>query len=183
MLDGAARHTLLALARESLRAALDSGAPGAFPQRDYADPLCSWRSSFVTLSRAGKLRGCCGRLEADRRLVEDVWDNAFSSGFRDPRFEPLLAHELRELQIEISVLSPLEKLDVRNTGELLAVLVPQRDGLLLEHAGERVTFIPHVWEGVADPASFVRLLREKAGWPADGWEGDLQVWRFEAESF
>ncbi|HZF24732.1 MAG TPA: AmmeMemoRadiSam system protein A [Steroidobacteraceae bacterium] len=183
MLDEAARCTLLALARESLRAAMDSGALGFLPARDYADALRAWRSSFVTLSRAGKLRGCCGRLEADRPLVEDVWDNAYSSGFRDPRFEPLLAHELQDLQIEISVLSPLEKLDVHGTDELLAVLVAQRDGLLLEHAGERVTFIPHVWEGVADPATFVRLLREKAGWPADGWESDLQAWRFEAESF
>lgn len=183
MLDDAERATLLALARESVQAGLQRGAVGTFPLRDYAPNLKSWRSSFVTLSRGGRLRGCCGRLEADRTLVEDVWENAFASGFRDPRFEPLLAHELADLQVEISVLTPLEKLDVHSTRDLLATLVPQRDGLLLAHAGERVTFIPHVWESVPDPASFVRQLREKAGWPADGWESDLEAWRFEAESF
>jgi AmmeMemoRadiSam system protein A len=183
MPDEAARRTLLALARESVQAGVDWGAPGAFPQRDYPESLCRWRSCFVTLSRSGRLRGCCGRLEADRTLAEDVWDNAFASGFRDPRFAPLLAHELSDLEIGISVLSPLEKLAVRSTAELIATLVPRRDGLVLAHGGERVTFIPHVWESVSDAATFVRQLREKAGWPADGWESDLEAWRFQAESF
>jgi uncharacterized protein len=183
MLDEAARQTLLALARESVQAGVDWGAIGSFPQRDYPESLWRWRSSFVTLSRSGRLRGCCGRLEADRTLAEDVWDNAFASGFRDPRFAPVLADELSDLEISISVLTPLEQLEVHSTEELLGALVPHRDGLVLAHGGDRVTFIPHVWEGVPDAATFVRQLREKAGWPAGGWESDLEIWRFEAESF
>ncbi len=183
MLDESARQSLLMLARESLYAGVRLGVPGSFPQREYPPPLREWRSSFVTLSRVGHLRGCCGRLEADRPLHEDVWENAYASGFRDPRFEPLLPHECADLHIEISVLSPLEKLEVHGTEELLASLVPQQHGLLLARGEERVTFIPHVWEGVADARSFLRHLREKAGWPAEGWESDLEVWRFEAESF
>ena len=183
MLDESARQGLLTLARESLHAGVRLGVPGPFPQREYSPPLREWRSSFVTLSRVGRLRGCCGRLEADRPLAEDVWENAYASGFRDPRFEPLLPHECEDLRIEISVLSPLEKLEVHGIEELLASLVPKKHGLLLGRGEDRVTFIPHVWESVADARSFVRSLREKAGWPAEGWESDLEVWRFEAESF
>jgi hypothetical protein len=183
MLDSTARQMLLTLARESLRAGLELGALASFPWREYPATLLARRSTFVTLSSAGRLRGCCGRLEADRTLVEDVWENAFASGFRDPRFEALRAHEWRELQIEISVLSPPEKLDVQSTPELLAALVPQRHGLVLGRGVERVTFIPHVWGSVPDAESFVRHLREKAGWSAEGWEPDLEAWRFETESF
>ena len=183
MLDAAARETLLTLARESLRAALEQGTLAAFPWREYSSALLAWRSTFVTLSSAGRLRGCCGRLEADRTLVEDVWENAFASGFRDPRFEALRPHEWLDLEVEISVLTAPERLDVRSTPELLAELVPQRHGLILGRGVERVTFIPHVWDSIPDAASFVRHLREKAGWPAEGWESDLQAWRFEAESF
>jgi AMMECR1 domain-containing protein len=71
---------------------------------------------------------------------------------------------------------------VRSTAELLAVLTPGRDGLVLASGGERVTFIPHVWESLPDAASFLRELRRKAGWPDEGWEPDLEAWRFEAES-
>jgi uncharacterized protein len=183
VLDEAARRTLLALARESVQCGVDQGTVGEFTWREYPESLRSWRSSFVTLSRSGRLRGCCGRLEAERTLAEDVWENAFTSGFRDPRFAPLQAHELLDLEISISVLLPLEKLAVHSTEELLGTVVPRRDGLVLTHGGERVIFIPHVWESVPDAATFVRLLREKAGWPADGWESDLEAWRFQAESF
>jgi uncharacterized protein len=183
MLDESARQILRALARESVRAGVRLRMPGTFPQRDYPDPLRSWRSSFVTLSRAGQLRGCCGRLQADRPLVEDVWENAYASGFRDPRFDPLSPHEYQDLRIDISVLSPLEKLEVHGTEELVASLRPHRHGLVLARGEEQVTFIPHVWESVSDARSFVRHLREKAGWPAEGWEPDLEAWRFEAESF
>lgn len=183
MLDPAARQMLLALARESLRTALEHGTLAAFPWREYPDALLAWRSTFVTLSSAGQLRGCCGRLEADRTLVEDVWENAFASGFRDPRFDALRPYEWQQVRIEISVLSAPEKLDVRSTHDLLTALVPQRHGLILGRGPERVTFIPHVWDSLPDPASFLRHLREKAGWPAEGWESDLEAWRFEAESF
>ena len=183
MLDDSARQTLLALARESVRAGVRLGMPGPFPQRDYPASLRKWRSSFVTLSCAGKLRGCCGRLQADRPLAEDVWENAYASGFRDPRFAPLTSPEYEDLHIDISVLSPLEKLEVHGTDELLASLMPHRHGLLLARGEDKVTFIPHVWESVSDARSFVRHLREKAGWPAEGWEPDLEAWRFEAESF
>ena len=182
MFESAARHALLAAARQSLEQSVRHGTVTPFPLASYPPETTVWRSSFVTLMIDGRLRGCCGRLEPERPLIEDVWHNAYAAGFNDPRFHPLGLDELEGVAIEISVLTPLEPLHVRSTAELLAALAPGRDGLVLAAGGERVTFIPHVWESVPDAASFVRELRRKAGWPAEGWEADLEVWRFGAET-
>jgi len=182
MLDAPARRALLGVARDSIEQSLLSGLRAPFPQSDYSTPLTEWRSTFVTLMLRERLRGCCGRLEPERSLIEDVWHNAYAAGFQDPRFEPLVAHELSGLHIDVSILTPLERLDLHSTAELLAVLTPGKHGLVLGSGGQRVTFIPHVWEGIPDAAIFVRELRRKAGWPDEGWQADLEAWRFEAES-
>jgi AmmeMemoRadiSam system protein A len=182
MFEPPARRALLEAARRSLEHSVLLRAVAPFPAAVYPPATTVWRSSFVTLMVGNRLRGCCGRLEAERPLIEDVWHNAYAAGFTDPRFHPLASEELGEVEIEISVLTPLEPLHVRSTAELLAVLTPGRDGLVLASGGERVTFIPHVWESLPDAASFLRELRRKAGWPDEGWEPDLEAWRFEAES-
>jgi AmmeMemoRadiSam system protein A len=182
MFEPAARRALLEVARRSLQESVQLRAIPPFPEASYPPETGVWRSSFVTLMIGERLRGCCGRLEAERPLIEDVWHNAFAAGFADPRFHPLSADELGELDIEISVLTPLEPLKVHSTAELLAALTPRRHGLVLASGGERVTFIPHVWEGLPDAATFVRELRRKAGWPEYGWEPDLAAWRYEAET-
>ena len=182
MFEPAARRALLEAARRSLEQGVAQGAAAPFPAAPYPQEIMVWRSCFVTLMIGDRLRGCCGRLEAERPLIQDVWHNAYAAGFNDPRFDALSPGELGDLQIEISVLTPLEPLPVHSTDELLAALTPGRHGLVLASGGERVTFIPHVWEGLRDAASFVRELRRKAGWPDTGWESDLEVWRYEAES-
>lgn len=182
MFELAARRALLEAARHSLEQSVLTGAPAPFPQATYPQETVIWRSSFVTLTIGERLRGCCGRLEAERPLIEDVWHNAHAAGFTDPRFDPLVAQELRDLEIEISVLTPLERINVHSTDELLAALTPGQHGLVLGSGGERVTFIPHVWTSMPDAATFVRELRRKAGWPDEGWQPALEAWRFEAES-
>jgi AmmeMemoRadiSam system protein A len=182
MLDPAECRALLRVARDSIEQSLLSGARAQFPQADFPPPLVAWRSTFVTLTIGDRLRGCCGRLEPERPLIEDVWHNAYAAGFQDPRFDPLAAYELSNLHVEVSILTPLERLAVGSHAELLAALEPGRHGLVLASGGERVTFIPHVWEDIADAATFVRELRRKAGWPGEGWQADLEAWRFEAES-
>jgi len=182
MLDAPARHALLEAARDSIEQSLLSGARVPFARADFPSSLVVWRSTFVTLTIRERLRGCCGQLEPERPLIEDVWHNAYAAGFQDPRFSPLSVEEIPALEIEVSILTPLERLDVHSTAELYAALVPGRHGLVLAASGERVTFIPHVWEGIPDAAIFVRELRRKAGWPDEGWQTDLEAWRFEAES-
>jgi AmmeMemoRadiSam system protein A len=183
MLDAPARRVLLGVARDSIEQSLLSGARAPFSPSGFSAPLTEWRSTFVTLMLRERLRGCCGRLEPERPLIEDVWHNAYAAGFQDPRFDPLAAHELSNLQIEVSILAPLERIDVNSTEELLAALTPGKHGLVLGSSGQRVTFIPHVWEGIPDATTFVRELRRKAGWLDEGWQTDLEAWRFEAEAF
>jgi len=139
------------------------------------------RASFVTLTLEGALRGCCGSLEARRPLALAVWSNAQASAFQDPRFDPLAARERSRIELEVSVLTPLERLVVTDETELLATLVPGADGVVLEWRGSRATFLPKVWEQIHDPADFLARLKHKAGWPADFWASDVEVWRYRTE--
>jgi len=139
------------------------------------------RASFVTLTIEGRLRGCCGTLEPARPLLLDVWSNAQASAFRDPRFAPLTLREWQWSSLEVSLLTPSERLAVASEQQLLVELVPGRDGLVLEWRGMRATFLPKVWEQVAGPRDFLRRLKQKAGLDADFWAADVQVWRYETE--
>jgi len=139
------------------------------------------RASFVTLTVGGALRGCCGTLEPRRALATDVWHNARASAFGDPRFPPLDPREWRRVELEVSVLSPLERVAVRSEAELLALLVPGEDGLVIAWRGSRATFLPKVWEQLQDPVEFLGHLKRKAGWAPEFWAEDVEVWRYFTE--
>ena len=181
-LEQLARRVLLDTAATSIESGLGLVTADA-PSLTQAPPaLGEPRASFVTLTIAGALRGCCGTLEPVRPLLHDVWHNAQASEFHDPRFLPLTADEWREADLEVSVLTPHERLVVASERELRLALVPGRDGVVLSWRGTRATFLPKVWEQVADPEEFLARLKQKAGWPTDFWAADLEVWRYEAES-
>jgi AmmeMemoRadiSam system protein A len=182
-LGDAERHTLLALARQSIAHGLAEGRPLQVEPEDFAAPLRARRAAFVTLQEAGQLRGCIGHLEARQPLVRDVADNAFAAAFRDPRFPPVQSGELAALHIEISVLTPAVAMTFASEEELLAQLQPGRDGLILEDDGARGTFLPSVWESLPEPAEFLRHLRMKAGLPPHYWSPRLRVSRYRTECF
>lgn len=139
-------------------------------------------ATFVTLTVEGRLRGCCGSLEPRRPLVTDVWFNARASAFGDPRFDPLERHEWQRIDLEIVVLSPLERLVVSSELDLLRRIRPGEDGLVIAWRGSRATFLPKVWEQLPDPHDFLGHLKHKAGWQADFWSADVEVWRYRTES-
>ncbi|MET0534210.1 MAG: AmmeMemoRadiSam system protein A [Steroidobacter sp.] len=177
------RSELHQLARESIELALRQGELVPYAG-ELADPELNLPSaSFVTLRVGEDLRGCCGTIEPARPLSEDVWNNAWASAFADPRFPPLTSDEWSGTNIEISVLSQPERLEVGSEAELLAILRPGQDGLILQYGTRRSTFLPAVWEQLPEPAAFVRHLKMKAGWPADFWPPDMQAWRYTTESF
>lgn len=180
--DTAQRHQLLSLARRSIELGLEEGGLAAYPQLLHPGPALR-RSTFVTLRISGALRGCCGSIHPQRSLAEDLWRNAWASAFSDPRFLPLSVTEYPGLDVHISVLSELEPLGVANEDDLLRSLRPQSDGLLLQLDGSQVTFLPAVWEQVSDPVIFLRQLKLKAGWRADFWSPQIQVFRYTTESF
>jgi len=148
---------------------------------DLRGALGEHRASFVTLTIDGALRGCCGTLEPSRPLLLDVWGNARASAFRDYRFPSLTTREWRMASLEVSLLTPCERVMVDSEQQLLAGLVRARDGLVLEWRGARATFLPKVWEQVAGPRDFLRRLKQKAGLDPDFWAADVRVWRYETE--
>lgn len=182
-LSAADRQTLLDIARRSIRQGLDQGRPLAVEPDDFDMPLRAVRASFVTLNLNGMLRGCIGHLEATQPLVEDVADNAFAAAFRDPRFPPLSEQEFAALELHLSVLTPTEPLPCDSESDLLQKMRPYRDGLILSEGVHRGTFLPSVWEQLPEPKEFLRHLKRKAGLADDHWSDELEVYRYETESF
>jgi uncharacterized protein len=180
------RRELLRLARTSIESSLSLGAgsgPAPFTAPLLQPELAARRSSFVTLHRGEELRGCCGTLEAPRPLAEDVWRNAWAAAFNDYRFPPLTAAEWPQVNLHLSLLTAPVQLEVSTEEDLLAQLRPSLDGLILENETGRATFLPAVWEQLAEPALFVRQLKLKAGWPSGYWSQRVRAFRYTTESF
>jgi AmmeMemoRadiSam system protein A len=180
-LEHAARQALLATAAAAIESGLGRSIAAPPDIRHLPQPLGEPRATFVTITIDHALRGCCGTLEAARPLLLDVWHNAQASAFHDPRFPPLNAAEWQLTQLEVSVLTPCERVVVASEQDLLLGLVPGRDGLAVAWRGTRATFLPKVWEQVAGPQEFLGRLKQKADWPADFWAADIEVWRYQTE--
>jgi AmmeMemoRadiSam system protein A len=175
------RRTLLRLARQSIEAAVRDGPE---PQRPVVgEPPAAFSAPaavFVSLHRrrGGRLRGCVGWLEARRSLVEAVIENAEAAALRDPRFDPVEAEELPDLEIEISVLGPMIDVD-----DFEAIQVG-RDGLLIDKEEKRGVLLPQVpvqlrW----NREQFLENLCRKADLPAGAWRSGARIRRFAAEVF
>jgi AmmeMemoRadiSam system protein A len=181
-LDPVTRQAVLGTAAAAIESGLGRSIASPPDARRLPQPLAEHRASFVTLTLDRALRGCCGTLEPARPLLLDVWHNAQASAFHDPRFPPLTLAEWSSIELEVSVLTPCERVAVASEQELLLALEPGRDGLVLAWQGMRATFLPKVWEQVSGAQEFLRRLKQKAGWPADFWASDLEVWRYGTES-
>lgn len=140
-------------------------------------------ASFVTLTINQHLRGCIGSLKAHRSLLVDVKANAYAAAFRDPRFSPLTATEFDATTIEISLLSAQQPLQFKNETEALAQLRPMVDGVVFEYGHYRSTFLPQVWEQLADAKTFMSHLKQKAGLPPDFWHEDVKLYRYTVIKF
>ena len=164
---------------ESARQALEAGVRGSERMLDGAPAgsLSECRGAFVTLHKHGRLRGCVGFIEALTPLYQTVRDCAVAAALRDPRFEPVRPHELAELRLEISVLSPLvdilpEEIDVG------------RHGLLISEGAWRGLLLPEVaLECNWDREQFLRATCEKAGLPAEAWRRGARIQAFTAQVF
>ncbi len=174
MSDADLGRVLLAIARSAIGAELGIRASTVADNVALAAPA----ATFVTLKEAGELRGCIGSLERRRPLSVDVRENAFAAAFRDPRFPPLADHEFKTTSIEVSLLSADEPVDAEGEERVLASLRPGVDGVIVQHGRERATFLPQVWESIADPRAFLEALKRKAGLPEDFWSPQLHVSRY-----
>ncbi len=160
------------------RAAMAREFGRAHPADDTAPWLREAGACFVTLTRQGELRGCIGTLEAHRPLLADVRANALAAAFRDPRFAPLSVRELDRVEVEVSLLSPMQALDFASEAEALALLRPGLDGVVFAYGSRRSTFLPQVWEQLPAVDAFMAHLKRKAGLPADFWHTGVRLQRY-----
>ena len=177
---GEVRHedagsTLISIASGSISNGLGLGPK---PEVDGAAWLDQAGATFVTLLRGGALRGCVGSLEAARPIGADVADNALGAAFRDPRFPALTRDEWPACSVEVSLLSAAKPIQFADEDHLLALIRAGEDGLILEADGRRATFLPQVWESIADTRQFLDELMRKAGIPASTRLGRCKVARY-----
>ena len=177
------RSELLNTAWQSIRHGLSKGKPLQPKLDGLAASLREPGASFVTLHIGDELRGCIGSLNADRPLICDVAENAYSAAFRDPRFPPLKEVEMKHLNLDVSVLSEAERLTFDSEQDLLKQIRPNVDGLILKDGKFRGTFLPSVWQSLPDTKQFLQHLKLKAGLSSDYWSDTLEVWRYTTESF
>jgi AmmeMemoRadiSam system protein A len=133
---------------------------------------------FVTVYCRRELRGCIGHLSDDTPLVQAVADCARAAASADPRFAPIAAEELADVDVELSLLGPLESIAGPSHIEV------GRHGVLVEQHGRRGLLLPQVateWKWDAD--TFVARTCQKAGLSLDAWKHGATLWRFEAEVF
>lgn len=182
-LDVDQRRQLLAIARQSILRGLTGDGPWRVPVAGLAGAMQARLGVFVTLASNNALRGCIGSLESAQPLARSVAESAHNAAFQDPRFPRLAAHEVGGIEIDISVLSALVPIDVDSRQELLDVLQPGLDGLLLEDRRHRSTFLPKVWEQLPDPALFLDQLLAKAGLDERHWSDTIRFQRYRTVSF
>ncbi|MBM3293132.1 MAG: AmmeMemoRadiSam system protein B [Candidatus Aminicenantes bacterium] len=175
-LSAGEKKDLLRLARKAVETYVRSGEivddEGANP--NFRTP----RAAFVTLKKDGQLRGCVGHAEPVLPLSQNVIRCAVFAATQDPRFPPVSAAELRFLSYEISVLTPLRKID---DPRLVRV---GRHGLVVVHDESRGLLLPQVAaENGWRREEFLAQACLKAGLPADAWRKGAEIYVFEALVF
>ena len=180
MLDEAVRSRLREIAARAVHAA----ARGAEPSADRSDDLDlpgleEPGGAFVTLKRSGRLRGCIGTIEARAPVRVTVHEMAIAAARRDSRFAPVGPDEVEDLTIEISVLSPLERIHDPEEIEV------GRHGLYVVKGAWTGLLLPQVpGEYGWDREEFLERTCVKAGLPSSAWQEEgTEIYRFEAEVF
>lgn len=136
------------------------------------------RGAFVTLHLNGNLRGCIGIIEASHPLIDNIKKMAFSAAFRDPRFPALTKEEYQDIDIEISVLSPIR--EIQDPTEV----VVGKHGLIITYANRKGLLLPQVaTEQKWDRNTFLDHTCLKAGLDKNKWREGAKIEVFEAEVF
>lgn len=184
LLNQSEQSLLLTIAREALDHAVRGEPLPTIPLESLPAPLLEQGASFVTLTSAGKLRGCIGTLEAYQPLAVDVQTHAVAAALQDYRFPRVQPAELSNIVVEISVLTPRQRLTYRDPAELLAKLKPGIDGVVISDGSRTATFLPQVWQQLPDPADFLSHLCQKMGASADLWRKSvLEVSLYQVQEF
>lgn len=169
---------LLNLARNTIDYALkNNGELMKVDEDKIPKNLKQKRGVFVTLNKYDKLRGCIGYIEAIEKLYKAVQLNAISAAFEDTRFSPLSQDELKDIKIEISVLTVPQKVEFDEIRKDI-------DGVVLKNGKYGATYLPQVWENVTDADEFFGSLCQKAGLDWNCYEdNDTKFFTYQVEVF
>lgn len=163
------QRLLLGMAREAIAAA---AAGLSLPEPDLDSlppPLRRPAACFVTINKAGVLRGCTGALVADKPLALEVVRVAAQTATSDPRFNPVTADEIEALEVELSILTEPRSLYLEDPADLAKQIRPGVDGVTLYQGWRRATFLPQVWQRIPDPEDFLGMLCRKMGLASSAW--------------
>jgi len=167
-------HTLLEIARETISTYVRTG---ALPRINVPEErLQKPGAAFVTIKKNGVLRGCIGYTEEIYPLYQTVMECAVSAATEDPRFPPLQESELDDIEIEISVLTPLKEVK-----EISSIEVGKH-GLMVCRGSNRGLLLPQVpVEYGWDLPAFLSHTCMKAGLSEDAWKKGVKIYSFEAQ--
>jgi len=176
-LNSSQQKRLLHLARAAIEGYVNSGDVVPCTEKDEA--LQQAAGAFVTLKKHGNLRGCIGSIEPRGPLCTTVRNMAIAAAVQDRRFPPVAKDELPQLEIEVSVLSPLRR--VSGAGQIDI----KRHGIVVEQDGRTGVFLPQVARetGWTRDALLSELCRQKAGLPSDAWKKGATLYVFTVQEF
>jgi len=141
------------------------------------------RGVFTTLTERGDLRGCIGFPYPIKRLDEAVIESAIAAATQDPRFPPVRLEEMDEIIVEVTILTPPEKIDAKDL-EIPEHVEVGRHGLIVKMGSYSGLLLPQVaTEFGFDAEEFLSHTCIKAGLPPDCWLAGAEVYRFEGQIF
>lgn len=177
MLSQQEKDYLLNIARRSIEAGVEGEEPPKFA--DCPQALMNPSGAFVTIHTFKELRGCIGFTEPSKPLVETVIEVAAKAALQDPRFNPVSQDEIEDIEIEISVLSPMKEIKDVNEIEV------GEHGIMMEQGFIRGLLLPQVANEYGwNRETFLNQTARKAGIPAGAWKaGDVKIFIFSAEVF
>ncbi len=168
---------LLEIARDSIRYFLFNRTNKyIYPPQDVE--LLEDRAVFVTLNQHGNLKGCIGHMQPRAPLYKAVAEMAVSAAFEDPRFVPVKETDLDSMEIEISILSPMQKISDYKQ------IVLGRDGVMIRRGFNNGVYLPQVADETGwDLETFLaHLCSQKAGLRPDAYlDPETEIFTFQVE--
>jgi hypothetical protein len=175
---------LVKLARSAIETYLKENIILSVPD-DTPNTLKEEMGAFVTLNTDGQLRGCIGYPEPIKPLVNSVIEVAISAALQDPRFPPVSLQELDKIDVEVSVLTKPEIIEVNKPSEYPEKIIVGEDGLIVESSFCKGLLLPQVpveWQW--DVEEFLSNTCMKAGLNLDCWlDPEIKIYKFQSQIF
>ncbi|MGQ9780989.1 MAG: TIGR00296 family protein [Nitrososphaeria archaeon] len=176
---------LVKLARKAIEERVNKGSR-YIPPEEIRQKFSKEYGVFVTINRVRdgdkELRGCIGFPQPVLPLADAVVDSAISAATEDPRFSPMKKNELDKVILEVSVLTPLQLIEVRSPLEYPHKIKVGEDGLVFEWEWGSGLLLPQVAvEYGWDASEFLENVCMKAGAPPDSWlRKGIKIYKFKA---